>query len=222
MVPRARTNSLSKPEQEPVILEPPLSNNPRQYHPTLPPADINVIRRLSARVNVLPVVARADVLTNDRLATVKIAIRNDLANAGIGFGIFDVNSITQYSPQDLKPSKPHLDNGYSTHANGSSSSATSPPTTPISPSLPKLPYALISPDIYSHSDGISRPAPSHFDLVKRYSPSHSNSSKNYLASRTFPGKFTRNYRWGSLDVMDGTHCDFVHIRGAIFHHMEVQ
>lgn len=203
------------------MYEVPLNTSPHLGRPTLPLTDIGIIRRLSARVNVLPVVARADVLTNDRLAAVKIAIRRDLADAGIGFGIFDVEPIPQYSPQDLKPAKPHLDNGYSTHANGSSSTATSPPSTPTSPALPRLPFALISPDNYPHSDGVSRSPPSRHDLAQQYSPSHPNPPKNYPASRIFPGKFTRNYRWGSLDVMDGTHCDFVHIRAAIFHHMEV-
>ena len=59
--------------------------------PILPPSDIANIRGLSSRVNVLPVVARADTLTTDRLTAVKMAIRRDLAEAGIGFGIFDAD-----------------------------------------------------------------------------------------------------------------------------------
>ena len=94
---RTRTNSLSKPELEPVILEPPVTTNPLLTRPTLPQADISTIRRLSARVNVLPVIARADALTNDRLAAVKFAVRRDLAAAGIGFGIFDSEMSGQYA-----------------------------------------------------------------------------------------------------------------------------
>ncbi|KAK0464274.1 septin family protein [Desarmillaria tabescens] len=55
---------------------------------TMSPAEIRVIRRLSARVNVLPVISHADSLTDDKLAAVKAAIHNDLADAGLGFGVF--------------------------------------------------------------------------------------------------------------------------------------
>jgi hypothetical protein len=40
---------------------------------TMSPAEIRVIRRLSARVNVLPVISRADSLTDEKLHAVKNA-----------------------------------------------------------------------------------------------------------------------------------------------------
>ena len=55
---------------------------------TMSPAEIRVIRRLSARANVLPVIARADSLTDDKLSAVKDAIRKDLQDAGLDFGVF--------------------------------------------------------------------------------------------------------------------------------------
>ncbi|KAF8895495.1 hypothetical protein BD779DRAFT_1660294 [Infundibulicybe gibba] len=210
LVPRARTNSFSQHDPEPVILEPPVTNNPLLFRPTLPTADINTIRRLSARVNVLPVIARADVLSNDRLAAIKMAIRRDLADAGIGFGIFDVDGY-QHSPEDSSNAEPL--NGYG-HPNGSSSSATSPPTSPVTPLL-RLPYALISPDIYSHSDGVLRKPLSRHELVQQYTPTQYSSP-----SKIVRGKFIRSYRWGSMDVLDPSHSDFLPLRAAIFHHME--
>ncbi|THV00813.1 hypothetical protein K435DRAFT_854340 [Dendrothele bispora CBS 962.96] len=206
VVPRTRNNSFSQADQEPVILEPPVSNNPLHYRPTLPLDDINRIRRLSSRVNVLPVVSRADLLCNERMSAIKIAVRKDLADAGIGFGIFD-----EVQPADTA-------NGYSHHhPNGSSSSATTPPPpSPTSPSLLRLPYALISPDVYSHSEGVPRMAPSRADLVHFYA-----SPRRSLAeTRIEPGKYVRIYRWGTVDVLDPKHCDFVHLREAIFHHMD--
>ncbi|OCH91216.1 hypothetical protein OBBRIDRAFT_812261 [Obba rivulosa] len=228
VVPRARTNSLSKPDSEPVILEPPVTTNPLLCRPTLPLADIVTIRRLSQRVNVLPVIARADMLTNDRLTAVKVAIRRDLADAGIGFGIFDGDMAPPHplygsdTPDLPVPKmKSEATNGYNTVLNGSSSAATSSPSTPNSPSFLRLPFALISPDIYSHSDGVSRPALSRHELVQQYAPSAPSSTKqNYTLSKLAPGKFTRSYRWGSLDVMDVNHCDFLHLRKAIFYHMQ--
>ncbi|PFH54063.1 hypothetical protein AMATHDRAFT_53868 [Amanita thiersii Skay4041] len=213
-VPRTRANSFSQPDQEPVILDPPVTTNPLLTRPTLPPADITTIRRLSARVNVLPVIARADLLSNERLAAVKMAIRRDLAEAGIGFGIFDYQP-----PLDDHPSSmvPDATNGYGAHPNGASSANNTPPTSPVTPLL-RLPYALISPDSYSHSDGVPRPTLSRHELYNQYNPSsqHPYSSGPKLTR----GKFVRSYRWGSLDVLDANHSDFLPLRHAIFHHME--
>lgn len=55
---------------------------------TMSPTEIRVIRRLSARANVLPVIARADSLTDDKLSAVKDAVRKDLKDAGLDFGVF--------------------------------------------------------------------------------------------------------------------------------------
>lgn len=217
LIPRARTNSFSQPEQEPVILEPPVTTNPLLFRPTLPAAEINTIRRLSARVNVLPVIARADLLSNERLSAVKMAIRRDLADAGIGFGIFDMDAHYQHTQEEMTPKTAESTNGYKNHPNGSSSTNNSPPTSPVSPSLLRLPYALISPDIYSHSDGVHRIPLSRHELVQQYTPS----PQYPPPSRFVRGKFIRSYRWGSMDVLDPNHCDFVPLRAAIFHHMHV-
>jgi hypothetical protein len=101
--------------------------------------------------------------------------------------------------------------------NGSSSLNNTPPTSPTSPPLLRLPYALISPDMYSHSDGVTRRLPSRHELVQQYTP-----STHYAMPSHFPrGKFVRAYRWGTLDVLDPNHSDFVSLRTAIFHHMDV-
>ncbi|KAL4069944.1 hypothetical protein V8B97DRAFT_1872195 [Scleroderma yunnanense] len=222
LVSRARTNSFSHTEPEPVILEPPVTTNPLLYRPTLPAAEINTIRRLSARVNVLPVIARADTLTNDRLLAVKMAIRRDLAEAGIGFGIFDMDTHPQYQhrkdvAESGHPVKGEMPNGYGSRTNRSSPGHPSPPNSPTTPSYLRLPYALISPEIYSHSDGVARVPLSRHELVQQYTPSpHYPPPPSKLAR----GKFIRSYRWGSMDVLDPNQCDFMHLRSAIFHHME--
>ncbi|KAJ7095831.1 GTP binding protein [Mycena belliarum] len=210
LVSRARANSFS--DQDPVILEPPVTTNPLLYRPTLPLAEISTIRRLSARVNVLPVIARADVLSNDRLAAIKMAIRRDLADNGIGFGIFDID----HSADDLLAHAGDVLNSYSGHTNGTPlSAANSPPASPVASPLLRLPYALVSPDIYSHSDGVPRIPPSRHELVLQYTPSpHSPSKKSPR------GRFVRSYRWGTVDVLDPNHSDFMSLRAAIFHHMK--
>lgn len=75
---------------------------------TLSPAELRVIRRLAERVNVLPVVGRADSLTDDKLRAVKATIKRELYEADLGFGLF--------APEPMKSPEPLLskDNGVST------------------------------------------------------------------------------------------------------------
>ncbi len=212
LLPRTHTNSVSQSDAEPVILEPPVTTNPLLRRPVLPQVEINVIRTLSSRVNVLPVIARADTLTNDRLSAIKMAVRRDLAEAGIGFGIFDL---------DTHPSSNGDNKGFNGLSNGSlSSPSSSSPTSPVTTSFLRLPYALISPDCYSHSDGINRPALARHELVLQYTPGRP-SSPNSPPTKLVRGKFTRSYRWGFLDVLDPNHSDFLSLRQAVYHHMLV-
>ncbi|KAJ3813299.1 septin family protein [Lentinula lateritia] len=55
---------------------------------TMAPAEIRVIRRLAARCNVLPTIAKSDSLTDDALKNAKEAVRRSLSEAGLDFGIF--------------------------------------------------------------------------------------------------------------------------------------
>lgn len=55
---------------------------------TMSPADIAVMQRLTKKTNLLPVIARADSLTDEALASIKAVIRRDLAAAGLDFGVF--------------------------------------------------------------------------------------------------------------------------------------
>jgi hypothetical protein len=138
------------------------------------------------------------------------------------------NTPSVHSPEDSKltipvdPLSNNGSNGYggstTGHLNGGSTStasaATSPPTSPVSSSMLRLPYALVSPDIYSHSEGVARIPPSRHELVQQYTPTNTKMSRR--------GRFLRHYRWGNLDVLDPAHSDFVPLRSAIFHHMEVR
>lgn len=192
----------------------------------LPAADIDCIRQLSARMNVLPVIGMADTLTDARLAAIKLAIRTDLAEVGIGFGIFD----------DPIPNFARVLHGYPPHdsaTNGarkmpSVQSLLSPPPPPPPPPLllplplppteqaqvELAPYALISPEAYSHSDGVSHTSPN-FQNLHTY-PSAASSGFSHKQ-----GHFTRTYRWGCVDVLDPRHSDFLALRSAIFFHMPV-
>jgi hypothetical protein len=55
---------------------------------TILPAELRVIKRLSQRVNVLPIIGCADSLTDDRLSAIKETVRSEFAAARLDFGVF--------------------------------------------------------------------------------------------------------------------------------------
>ncbi|KDQ25742.1 hypothetical protein PLEOSDRAFT_1057992 [Pleurotus ostreatus PC15] len=67
---------------------------------TMSPAEIRVIRRISARCNVIPIIAHADSLTDDKLTAVKEAVRQGLRGAGLDFGVFAPATPSTTSPSD--------------------------------------------------------------------------------------------------------------------------
>ncbi|KAI1793414.1 Septin-domain-containing protein [Ganoderma leucocontextum] len=100
---------------------------------TMSPVDIRVLRRIAARTNILPVVARADSLTDGKLAAVKKAIHRDLHAADIDFGVFGpiaddpkspdghnanghnhTNSISNVSEVSAEPATNSTSNGHAT------------------------------------------------------------------------------------------------------------
>ncbi|KAG8991355.1 hypothetical protein FRB94_014615 [Tulasnella sp. JGI-2019a] len=92
------------------------------------PAELKVMQRLANRCNVLPVIAHADTLTEERLALVRRVVRREVEEAGIGFGIFD-NDIMDGSGSVKK-----LRHG----RRGSGSNATNgtpPPLPPLPPTV---------------------------------------------------------------------------------------
>jgi len=81
---------------------------------TMSPAELRVIRRLTVRANVLPVIARADSLTDERLTAVKHAVNRELHDAGLDFGVFGPPKFDQSPAQNghsvhMAPAEPDAD-----------------------------------------------------------------------------------------------------------------
>ncbi|KAL0579142.1 hypothetical protein V5O48_002875 [Marasmius crinis-equi] len=173
----------------------------------LPKFHIDTICRLSARVNVLPVIAKADTLSNQQLHGMKEVVRRDLADAGIGFGIFD---------QDIAPSK---STGSSEQPNGMHDEEEA---SKQAVKMPSLPYALISPDSYDipivpprslTSSPLPPPGPSP-------PPSMQDGPANEATGTGSLARFTRTFRWGSIEILNPEHSDFVSLKRAVFHHLK--
>ena len=275
-------------------------NNPAGL--TMSPAELRVIRRLAERVNVLPIVGRADSLTDDKLRAVKATVKRELYEADLGFGLF--------APEPVKFSEPSVSGGVSTadggfipatNGHGDASSAVteassesdsddgahssrpiirlrtgrqshpprrsrsrsrlelsedahrpwssdpldpesvanvrfSAPTVARSDLSPLLPFAIIAPEKYRwhrlKPEAEAKSGDAVSENVRSRNPSSDSpvttagKSPSLLHAPPPPealkGVFVRRFRWGTVDVLDPTHCDFAALRTAVLStHMKV-
>ena len=212
---------------------------------SLIPSEIHVIKRLSERVNVLPIISRADTMTNERLEEVKNAIRQDLKKAGLGFSLLgnieeneeDEDGVDgdEEDEEDYEPDVRRVTNGdqkmdrhvvrirptrpstgrRSSHSMRSRSRARAALTQedvansddsggPLTlTDLRKvIPFAIMSPDPVPSSSasqmkGLASSTSSLPSPLREGDAIVSHSE--FLAE--LRGKYTRNYRWGSVDVL---------------------
>jgi len=259
-----------------------------EAHLSMNPAELKVIRRLAARVNVLPVVARSDELTESRLRAVKRTIKRELQVPGLGFGVFAPTSSppqngletqvsmvptdTEVDEEDERESRPVIrirstkQSGERSRSRRRSRVLDESPVravdsdderTPVpgdpaklhndehthcAPRITRslidalLPFALVSPQSSRHhhssiskDDSMLVPgSPAEPEIPgtptsrrtsvppSAFPGQYGNASADNDQPREFPkGKFVRKYKWGTLDVCDPAHCDFVVLRTAI-------
>ena len=259
-----------------------------ESHLSMNPAELKIIKRLAARVNVLPVVARADELTESRLRAVKRTIKRELQEPGLGFGVFApmsspshngletqvsvVPADTEADEEDERESRPVIrirstkQSGERSRSRRRSRTFNESPVrgvdsddehTPVpehhvqlpnsehahyAPRITKalidasLPFALVSPQSSRHhrssftkdDDMHSSGPPGEQEIPgtptsrrtsappSAFPGQYTNSSAENGSPREFPkGKFVRKFKWGTLDVCDPAHCDFVVLRTTI-------
>ena len=197
---------------------------------TVPTSELNILKRLSEYVTVLPIVARADTLTVERLDAVKRAVRRDLMDAGIGLGPFERGERSEDHGHDSGVGVGGANIGAGTAA----SLNTPPPDTTggNAPSAargedgPLLPYAIMIPDRYHHGDGVLRAGttarPTHQQYVSRYQhATEEEQDQGQGLEVTATGAFVqrhdlvRTYRWGSINILDPSFSDFLALREAV-------
>ena len=274
---------------------------------TMLPAELRVIRRLAERVNVLPIIGRADSLTDDKLRAVKATLKRELYEADLGFGVFTPEPVKFSQPSFSRDGGVLAADGKLVNGNGDttgdgaesesesdddeddvpssrpvitlrSGRQSAPPRRsrsrsrlelpeearepqspdPLDPESiahvrfsastvarsdlsPLLPFAIIAPEKYRRH----RPKPSAEGSVKDAASenaqsllTNSNSDSPVTPAvnvkgqswppMTLPpddlkGVFVRRFRWGTVDVLDPTHCDFAALRTAVLStHMKVR
>ncbi|KAG9315716.1 Septin-domain-containing protein [Chiua virens] len=99
----------------------PTVDQPDEYsdYVMMSPAELRVITRLASRVNVLPVIAKADSLTDESLFAVKTAVRRGLQQAGLDFGVFSaLKPPFKGELHSQSPSQEEVMNGFHNGVNG--------------------------------------------------------------------------------------------------------
>nr|XP_019042518.1 hypothetical protein I302_09127 [Kwoniella bestiolae CBS 10118]OCF21448.1 hypothetical protein I302_09127 [Kwoniella bestiolae CBS 10118] len=161
-----------------------VTNNPRVSE-----VEIEIIRKLSKRSNVLPILTHSDCLTVSELKMVKEAMKRDLGDKrndipGKGFGIF--NEADEASRKSIDFTEPDS-NRPSIDQNKHNDTDDRPPT-PDSLSPPEttseMPYSLFLPD-HTTTSSIIEEDPS------------------------------RKYKWGEAKLFDPLHSDFLQLKENI-------
>jgi hypothetical protein len=251
---------------------------------SMSPIEIRVIRRISARCNVLPVIAHADSLTDEKLRAVKNAVRTGLAEAGLDFGIFGPRQDPNPHASPVKGKTTFVNgNGNGVHPGDDSDEEEEEEERPARPVIklrPKrhgrhvsrsrsrrdlqaaandphspdpteesvanirfsanvvakadltalMPFALIAPEPnrrrqrqLSGSDSAfpTTPVPPSEDGNEpsiHTQPSIRSSKIAYPPPGPpddLKGVFIRKFRWGTVDVLDPSHCDYAALRTAV-------
>ncbi|KAK2465322.1 hypothetical protein APHAL10511_002676 [Amanita phalloides] len=257
-------------------------------------AEIKVIRRLAERANVLPVIARADSLTDEKLQAVKASVHKSLSGAGLGFGVFDHASLSPSPMNSVQDARCSIDTtttattttmdesegeeerqsrrviklrmprigrkSSSSRSRRDLSQVAEDPRRPVSPDSTDpdsvanvrfsaqavakadlkslMPFALIAPEANIRRDRRSvqyegsRPQSAcetiedgHGSSVEAPpTPSSIGTKHMYLQGPVdhLKGIFVRKFRWGTIDVLEPTHCDFAALRTVVLStHMKV-
>ncbi|KAF9520121.1 hypothetical protein BS47DRAFT_1451612 [Hydnum rufescens UP504] len=213
------------------------TQEPEQAMMLLLLSEIHAVKRLSEQVNVLPIISHADTMTNEHLEEVKNAIRQDLKKAGLGFSLLEsmktkrrmletmmMKGTTKSSPcvqsteirrqivmylQSRSRARAAL-----THEDVANSDDSGRVLT-LTDLQKVMPFAIMSPDPVPSSSGsrlkslaLSTSLPSLICAGDNIVP-HSEPLADLR------GKYTLNYRWGSVDVLDPKHCDYLALRHAV-------
>lgn len=177
------------------------------------PHHLNIIKQLSKRVNVIPVIARADEFTITQLAIVKAALRA-LSTDRI---VMDPTSFTQAGS--------HTDEGYRSIgrlASGvqSDSEDDTEEDIPITPVIRSRSNSVHKLPARRRNKRFSEIAikPSEEDINAIFPPSlvSPDTFDALLDNYESQKRFERRFRYGTVDVENEDHCEFVGLKRVLF------
>ncbi|SCZ88497.1 BZ3500_MvSof-1268-A1-R1_Chr10-2g02979 [Microbotryum saponariae] len=207
--------------------------------------DLKCIKKLSQRVHVLPIIARADELTVRRLEEVKEAVRRDLTRSGVSFGAFSSASALSVDEDDEENENDEEtdDEGESTPPNtrtrrGSSKTEGAADASKVEENeapvkviriargrLSTLPPSRRRTSAAAEAAEFEEPieTPTFDDFLpfavvapEEATGGKKDPSRNEGDDDLTEETYERCFKYGSLNVLDPSHCDFTPLKEAIF------
>ncbi|KAH9473883.1 hypothetical protein MJO29_000945 [Puccinia striiformis f. sp. tritici] len=189
--------------------------------------DLRQMKRLSRRCNILPVIGRADELTEAELINIKNVVQSDMKSYGIDLGLFAV--IESESDQDGTSSD---------HPEVTTDSSNSGKSNEEEDTRKKLPRrkstALLTPrrpvssimDNSHELDGVCGMIPlsvigaevmpgKSMDADDLERLNQLNPLFKMPNTEDSPSIYVRRFKWATVDVLNPRHCDFVLLRAVI-------
>ncbi|KAL8290588.1 hypothetical protein RQP46_002846 [Phenoliferia psychrophenolica] len=185
--------------------------------PTMNEIDLRCIKKLSRRVNVLPVIARADELTKARLAELKAVVKRDLSRAGLDFGTFAPTLAPPLGIDgDDEPRRRVRTDSQTTQ--GSSRKQSSEESVEEEP-VRLGRFRSMSRGALSRN-GVNRRGDDEDDGeredVAHLLPFALMAPETFVPDKDGNVKFQREFRFGTLDVLNPDHSDFIPLRDTLF------
>ncbi|KDE06851.1 hypothetical protein MVLG_02887 [Microbotryum lychnidis-dioicae p1A1 Lamole] len=212
--------------------------------------DLKCIKKLSQRVHVLPIIARADELTVRRLEEVKEAVRRDLTRSGVSFGAFSSASASSLDEDDDENENDEEtdDEGESMPPNtrtrrGSVKTERAADASKVAENEAPVKVIRIARGRLSTLPPSRRRMSAAAETAKFEEPIETPTFDDFLpfavvaaeeSTRDKKGPsrnegdddltvetYERRFKYGSLNVLDPSHCDFTPLKEAIFIKMKI-
>ncbi|EAL22862.1 hypothetical protein CNBB0830 [Cryptococcus deneoformans B-3501A] len=174
--------------------------------PRLSNVEIDIIRQLEKRANVLPVVSHTDSLTIDELEDVKAAVNRDLAavfarTPGKGFGVFRTGHDESRQRDSIREEDEHPDDDNIDLDVDDDTQGDHRPPTPDS--------------IHFSISSTSLPLPFGIFIPEPRAGFSSDDDHNTLDSNGFESSFLRKFAWGEASALNPAHSDFIALIEAV-------
>ncbi|KAA1106355.1 hypothetical protein PGT21_033787 [Puccinia graminis f. sp. tritici] len=189
--------------------------------------DLRQLKRLSRRCNIMPVIGRADELTEAQLINIKNVVQTDMKSYGIDLGLFAVSE-PESDQEDTSSDHPEVTTASSNSCKSNEDDEARkklPRRKSAALLTPRRPFSSIV-DSLQDLDGVCGMIPlsvigaevlpgksmdaDDLERLNRINPLFSIPNDEEPSSM-----YVRRFKWATVDVLNPRHCDFVLLRAVI-------
>jgi len=191
------------------------------------PIDLRQLKRLSRRCNVLPVIGRADELTEAELMNIKSVVQSDMKSYGIDLGLFAVvNESEELDTEGTSSDPPEVTTASSNSSKSNEEDETGkklPRRRSTAFLAPRRPFSSVI-ESFQELDGVCGMIPLSVigaESIPRKAMDAEDLERlnqvNPLVGdmEQPPSIYVRRFKWATVDVLNPRHCDFVLLRAVV-------